>query len=431
VPATSTIERYLARYALLPTLPILQDERWRHVVVLPAYDESPELLDRLPADSGALVILVLNRPDTEANPDVNDPLRAAVVSRGVTDVGSALALHTAGTGTAESSSPSILMLDLDALEGALPSDQGVGRARRLGADLALWLYQRGHILSHWLLSSDADATLPVSLLSSLSDQSGAAVTLPFVHSVQNDAIGLATLLYELRLHQYVAGLQQAGSPYAFHTLGSACAFSAEAYAKVRGVPLRNAAEDFYLLNKIAKVGAMTSLSGTCITIDARVSDRVPFGTGPSVARLVQSEDCWHEPIFYHPGVFQCLGQILKSVTEHFQGEHPQDVILDQTSGAEAWGVLLPMGVEEVLDHCWRQGRDAVSRERHFHTWLDGFRTLKLLHGLRDSGLSNQSFVQWQAGLEKPAGSTSYTHLLALRQQYFGQWGWLLGADFQS
>lgn len=431
MPATSTIERYLARYALLPTLPILQDERWRHVVVLPAYDESPELLDRLPADSGVLVILVLNRPDTEANPDVNDPLRAAVVSRGVTDVGSALALHTAGTGTAESSSPSILMLDLDALEGALPSDQGVGRARRLGADLALWLYQRGHILSHWLLSSDADATLPVSLLSSLSDQSGAAVTLPFVHSVQNDAIGLATLLYELRLHQYVAGLQQAGSPYAFHTLGSACAFSAEAYAKVRGVPLRNAAEDFYLLNKLAKVGPVTSLSGTCITLAARVSGRVPFGTGPSVARLVQSEDCWQEPLFYHPGVFQRLGQILNRVAEHFQGEHPQDVILDQTSGAEAWGVLLPMGVEEVLDHCWRQGRDAVSRERHFHTWLDGFRTLKLLHGLRDSGLSNQSFVQWQAGLDKPVGGTDFAHLLVLRQQYLRRWGWLSGADFQS
>ena len=431
MPAASVIERYLARYALLPTLPVLQDERWRQVVVLPAYDESPELLDRLPDDSNVLVILVLNRPDAEADIHVNDSLRAAVISRGVTDVGSALALHSVGIGVAGISTPSILMLNLDALEGSLPSDQGVGRARRLGADLALWLYQRGHILSPWLLSSDADATLPVSLLSSLNDQSGAAMTLPFVHSVQNDAIGLATLLYELRLHQYVAGLQKAGSPYAFHTLGSACAFSAEAYAKVRGVPLRNAAEDFYLLNKLAKVGPVTSLSGTCITLDARVSDRVPFGTGPSVARLVQSEDCWYEPIFYHPGVFQHLKQILNRVTKHLHGERPQDVALDQTLGSEGWSILLLMGVEDVLDHCWRQGRDAASRERHFHTWLDGFRTLKLLHGLRDSGLSNQSFVKWQAGLDKPAEGTDFAHLLALRQQYFRQWGWLSGADFQS
>ena len=76
----------------------------------------------------------------------------------------------------------------------------------------------------------------------------------------------ATALYELRLHHYVLGLEYAGSPYAYHTLGSCLAVKADAYAQVRGFPKRAGAEDFYLLNKLAKLGAMPRLQGRCIRI---------------------------------------------------------------------------------------------------------------------------------------------------------------------
>ena len=48
-------------------------------------------------------------------------------------------------------------------------------------------------------------------------------------------------------------MKYARSPYAFHTIGSTMAVSANHYAKVRGFPKREAGEDFYLLNKLAKV----------------------------------------------------------------------------------------------------------------------------------------------------------------------------------
>ena len=66
-------------------------------------------------------------------------------------------------------------------------------------------------------------------------------------------------LYEYSLRYYVAGLTYAQSPYAFHTIGSTMAVNAEHYASVRGFPRREAGEDFYLLNKLAKVGSVHTL----------------------------------------------------------------------------------------------------------------------------------------------------------------------------
>ena len=102
----------------------------------------------------------------------------------------------------------------------------------------------------------------------------------------------------------------AGSPYAFHTIGSTMAVSAVHYAKVRGFPKREAGEDFYLLNKLAKVGSVLELDvGTddgAIEIDSRRSDRVPFGTGAAVNKITGLADPVREFQFYDPEVFGLL-----------------------------------------------------------------------------------------------------------------------------
>ena len=45
-----------------------------------------------------------------------------------------------------------------------------------------------------------------------------------------------------------------------------------------GFPRRNATEDFYILNKLAKVGSIARLAGTPVILEGRLSDRVPIGT---------------------------------------------------------------------------------------------------------------------------------------------------------
>ena len=107
------------------------------------------------------------------------------------------------------------------------------------------------------LAVDADARLPSDYFSRLPRQRVAAVSWPYCHGPgDTPAETDACERYELHLHHYVLGLAWAGSPYAFHTLGSCISVHVEHYAQVGGVPRRNGAEDFYLLNKLAKTGAV-------------------------------------------------------------------------------------------------------------------------------------------------------------------------------
>jgi hypothetical protein len=41
----------------------------------------------------------------------------------------------------------------------------------------------------------------------------------------------------------------------------------------------------------------------------------------------------------------------------------------------------------------RSSGDPATMLRHFHTWFDAFRTLKLVHALRDGGLRSPGYLQ--------------------------------------
>src|SRR6185503_7192191 len=87
------------------------------------------------------------------------------------------------------------------------------------------------------------------------DRSTVLLTYPFVHVPSGEsAVDRAHNIYEVFLRYYVLGLAAAGSPWAMHTIGSSLAVDLDAYAAVRGVPRRDAAEDFYLVSKVAKLG---------------------------------------------------------------------------------------------------------------------------------------------------------------------------------
>ena len=207
-------QRYRQRYieSGLPACPT-GSARWRHVLVIPAYRESADLLQRLVAlPSGAgrsLVILVLNRPDTDHDRDANTELRAAAAD--LADV------HMpAGTAVIKTLNDhaDLLVHDLDQLVGPVPATRGVGLARKTGCDLAFHWIEGGAIDSEWLCCSDADAELPADYFTRL-DAAGAAAAAvyPFRHVPGEDPTSYqATLLYEMRLHHYVLGLDYAGSP---------------------------------------------------------------------------------------------------------------------------------------------------------------------------------------------------------------------------
>ena len=162
----------------------------------------------------------------------------------------------------------------------------MGLARKIGFDIALRLHQAGRLASSWLHSTDADVILPRDYFERASRvrvPNAAALVYPFVHRGEDDvALARAVQLYEISLRYYVLGLASAGSPYAHHTVGSTLAVDAAAYAKVRGVPKRTAAEDFYLLGKLVKIGAIVPLAdGANFRERSRFTAR-PFRHRPAV-----------------------------------------------------------------------------------------------------------------------------------------------------
>ena len=397
------LRRYLDRH-IEPGLPRAPAGcRWRHVVVVPAYDEPPASLEnyrRLPTvESSSLVILVMNRPEGTAGPDCNRPLRQAISALprapGVGD----LPLFRLRPGI------DLFLYDVDRVDGPIPRARGVGLARKLGCDIALLWMSSGHIVSDWICSSDADALLPADYFARLAGAGPAAVaaTYPFLHTPGNrSSIDRATRCYELRLHYYVLGLDYAGSPYARHTLGSALAVRALPYTQVRGVPRRAGGEDFYLLNKLAKLGPVPDLAGEVISLQSRESHRVPFGTGPAVAGIAAQSQLDALPLFYHPRAFLALRAALDAAG--VQQREPA-LALDAalaTAGLEGRlredtaRALLALGWSDGLAHCHRQGGDRQGFMRHFHQWFDGFRTLKFIHALRRAGWADRSLRQLPA-----------------------------------
>ena len=396
------LARYLQRH-IQPDLPTehFDRDRWQHVLVIPAYRESSDLLDTLhylPEGTGrTLVILVINRPDSDPDARANRTLREALQVQ--------LSPTTTTPLTELNTHSDLYVYDMDELFGPNPAQLGVGLARKAGCDLALQWMTEGFINSEWICSTDADATLPDDYFSALADTPSDAVAavFPFKHVPGDDlACNSATALYELRLRYYVAGLSWAGSHYAHHSLGSCLAVRPGAYAMVRGFPKRAAGEDFYLLNKLAKLGPVSQLQGNPVRLQSRRSSRVPFGTGPMVATIATAPTPADSAIFDHPASFEALRGLLGALSQLAQTPKQSiaDLLIEQgldtALAMRAETALDALGVEASLDHCIRQGRSEAQFIRQFNQWFDALRTLQFLHAIRDAGWALQTLAQLEA-----------------------------------
>lgn len=206
-----------------------------------------------------------------------------------------------------------------------------------------------------------------------------ALLYPYQHDDTDDDISRATRDYEQSLHYYVDGLRRAGSPYAFHTLGSIIAFHFERYCQVRGFPKRAGGEDFYLLNKLAKLGTFyhpQDIAANRIILQPRVSHRVPFGTGPAVEKLLANSQ--EAQTDYHPDVFARLRELLDLIQTNADQNLGTATI--QRLPQESINALESLGIDSLWQHL--KGRTTTEQQKHFHLWFDGFRTLKFIHYLQ-------------------------------------------------
>ncbi len=394
--------------------------RFRHALVIPAYGERDSLfplLGSVPAGPGGevLIVVVLNaRADSppaihEANAAVRERLARELPEEEDLSASPPIRAHRLPAGA-------ILVIDRAVPGHYLPEGQGVGLARKIGNDVVLALQARGTVTSPWIHNTDADVLLPADYFDQTAtrDPAGVGCAIYFYdHRFQNDpALAEAARLYEISLRYYVLGLAWAGSPYAYQSMGSCLAIPAPAYTAVRGFPRKNAAEDFYVLDKLAKVGSILRLAGAPLILEGRPSDRVPFGTGRALRDLVGKKRGLEGFRLLHPLVFGHLAAWLRvlsgvaasggDLAAGFR-ELPEDSLFFRADLLEQ--VLGKMGAFEAVRTAAMEAREPAALLRRLHTWFDAFRTLKLIHALRDGGFPS---LPWRQALAE----APFTHLVA-------------------
>lgn len=267
---------------------------------------------------------------------------------------------------------------------------GVGLARKTGMDFALKLFNYSNNRKKILICLDSDCTVSQNYLTAIVDtfnkKNISAASLRFYHNV-NGMHSEAIICYELFLRYYVAGLKYASSYYAFHTVGSSMVCDFKSYIKIEGMNKRKAAEDFYFLEKLAKNYEITTIKEAIVFPSSRPSLRVPFGTGQRVNRFYGNT---HNEYQLYP--FECF-KILKKWLLYFNND---DILQADEYLKIAGDISFDLQnflIEQKFSNAWEKilknsGRlEQIKKQKVF--WFDGFRTLKLIHYLRDN-ISNGS-----------------------------------------
>ncbi len=352
--AHTAVSRYLGSYAeaVAPNPP---GQNYDFALIVPMFDEHPDSLAQLLQHNAHLNILIIAV--------INAPVSASDIERKRTE----LLLRTA-----QALCPVDCWL-IDAVSQPLLSQQGVGLARKIGNDAGCFLWTKGQLTCPWLYQCDADSVLPANYFSTELPDRG-AVVFAHHHTSSDPLIQKAAVLYERHMHHYVRGLQQAESPYAYPALGSTMAIHVQDYALVRGFPKRSAAEDFYLLNKIAKVSQVTCKPEVTVNIQARLSHRVPFGTGPALEKIIHGLEQDPSGAFYktyHPDSFELLSCALR----HLQSIAAGGELAEDRAGS----LLRALGVEQLMPKLRAKYPTTEQRTVMLTQWFDAGKTLRFIH----------------------------------------------------
>lgn len=260
----------------------------------------------------------------------------------------------------------ISALDLD------PKQAGVGLARKIAMDEALArLAQIGK--DGLIVGLDGDCKVSKNYVQELlqAEQSNInAASLHFEHPLAGlEAREQKNIIdYEIWLRYYARALQWSGFPFHYLTIGSSMAVRASAYAKIGGMNRRKAGEDFYFLHKLMPMSNYAELKDLTVFPRARISDRVPFGTGRAMAEIEAGNKDFS--LVYNALIFNELKLINQSIY----------LSLSQLLEIDYWHTFLQQEPKFLKSfEALRQRSSEESFPQNFRYWWDGFKVLKFVH----------------------------------------------------
>jgi hypothetical protein len=394
------IETYLAKHADLGARPLVSGstDGLEHAVVIPVLAEDDFLfqtLDHLRANPAQdlertlIICVVNNRCDAE-------PAQSAGNQNTLAKLGALVRSN-------ELAPLRLAYIDAASPGHELPPKEGVGLARKIGMDWALNLLRAPSRRPRLILCLDADTLVEPNYLPAVrshfdTPETWAAVV-DYAHPLDRSPDEVAAMLsYELYLRYHELALRYAGSPYAYPAIGSTMVCHTEAYAASGGMNRRQGGEDFYFLQQLAKTGGVTRIYTTTVHPSARPSQRVPLGTGQRVQRFL---DRTHdEYVLYNSESYRILKSWLALAHDQWDG-HAKEVLAEAGEiNTELRLFLRDNQFVEVWERLRKHSKTAEQMRQQVHSWFDGFRSLKLLHHLRDNGYPQQdTFVALRTVLD--------------------------------
>lgn len=196
-----------------------------------------------------------------------------------------------------------------------------------------------------IVSMDADTHFSSTYLESILNRLNShpqwnALCVPYYHPLVSslDTINRSMLRYELYMRYYLLNLLEIDNPYAFSALGSAMAFPLWAYNRVGGITPLQGGEDFYLMQKFAKTGTFGLWLNEVVEPQGRISNRVPFGTGPAIAKGIDSMEKKYP--FYPLHAFEDVRKTFATMPLLYENdiETPMSSFLrEQLATEDLWG----------------------------------------------------------------------------------------------
>lgn len=261
---------------------------------------------------------------------------------------------------------------------------GAGLARKTGMDEAVLRFDTLENPQGLIVSLDADTLVAKNYFVEIEkhfvkNPRDVGATISFQHQTSDlDKKHLEGIqLYEKYLVYYKNAIQYTGYPYSMFTVGSAFVVTAEAYVRRGGMNRRQAGEDFYFLQNLAQLGPVGEISSTKVFPSARLSDRVPFGTGPILQKWMNNEEDLRKT--YNVCAFQDLKSFFDKLPDFYK-----------VSEDEYKGLLpkLPKPVFEFLvsDNFWIELKDVNQNSSNFTNFrkrffqkFNAFKILKYLN----------------------------------------------------
>lgn len=304
--------------------------------------------------------------------------------------------------------PSNIQLEVKRAFDLSKKESGVGNARKLGLDHASKLLGP----DDYLICFDADTSCSENYVNDILEQgshhNADLLSIHFEHQIDDRSVeGSSIIQYECFLRYHINQLKNSAYPYAFQTIGSSMAVKNKTYKAFGGMNRRKAGEDFYFMHKIIPYRRIIEVTN-CYTIpSSRTSDRVPFGTGKSVAdQLNASTQTYYT---YHPYIYSELAQLM----EYFLREESYELGYERLSNTNRH-YLASENFKNVLNGFIDHSKDHEQLKLKLFQWFNGLRSLKYMHFMRDEYYSNIPLKDALGSLEWTYGDSLRDRLMSMR-----------------